>query len=159
MSHCDRTESFKQLNHSGTNHYHFAQRRKTALWRFITFCVGEMEQKQAIWCLKRKSLNINSLFIKLLYKINITFVIMHILKKKRLSLHVILTMWNINIYIFCPISWILRSLLMHFNTESCSEALIARVHCLTPSSPRMRALCRRFVWFLQNTRYCQIAHR
>ncbi len=29
-----------------------------------------MEQKQAIWCLKRKSLNINSLFIELLYKIN-----------------------------------------------------------------------------------------
>ncbi len=34
---------------------------------------------------KRKSLNINSLFIELLYKINMTFVIMHILKKKRLS--------------------------------------------------------------------------
>ncbi len=44
-----------------------------------------MEQKQALWCLKRKSLNINSLFIELLYKINMTFVIMHILKKKRLS--------------------------------------------------------------------------
>ncbi len=56
------------------------------------FCVGEMEQKQAIRCLKRKSLNINSLFIELLYKINITFVIMHILKKKNVSFHVILTM-------------------------------------------------------------------
>ncbi len=38
--------------------------------------VGEIEQKQAIWCLKCKSLNINFLFIELLYKINITFVIM-----------------------------------------------------------------------------------
>ncbi len=43
-----------------------------------------MEQKQAIWCLKRKSLNINVLFIDLLYKIN-TLVIMLILKKKRHS--------------------------------------------------------------------------
>ncbi len=34
--------------------------------------VGEMEQKQAIWCLKHKYLNINLLFIDLLYKINIT---------------------------------------------------------------------------------------
>ncbi len=41
------------------------------------FFVGEIEQKQAIWCLKHKSLNINLLFIELLYKINITFVIMH----------------------------------------------------------------------------------
>ncbi len=47
------------------------------------FFVGEIEQKQAIWCLKRKYLNINLLFIDLLYKINITFVIMLILKKKR----------------------------------------------------------------------------
>ncbi len=47
------------------------------------FFVGEMEQKQAIWCLKRKSLNINLLFIDLLYKNNITFVIMLILKKKK----------------------------------------------------------------------------
>ncbi len=30
-----------------------------------------MEQKQAIWCLKRNYLNINLLFIDLLYKINI----------------------------------------------------------------------------------------
>ncbi len=30
------------------------------------FFVGEIEQKQAIWCLKRKSLNINLLFIELL---------------------------------------------------------------------------------------------
>ncbi len=37
--------------------------------------VGEIEQKQEKGCLKRKSLNIN-LFIELLYKINITFVIM-----------------------------------------------------------------------------------
>ncbi len=37
--------------------------------------VGEMEQKQAIWCLNRKSLNINLLFIELLYKINITIML------------------------------------------------------------------------------------
>ncbi len=41
-----------------------------------------MEQKQAIWCLNRKSLNINLLFIELLYKINIIFVIMLIFEKK-----------------------------------------------------------------------------
>ncbi len=41
-----------------------------------------MEQKQAIWCLKRKYLNINLLFIELLYKINITCVIMLIFKEK-----------------------------------------------------------------------------
>ncbi len=46
------------------------------------FFVGEMEQKLAIWCLKRKSLNINLLFIELLYKINITFVIMLIFDEK-----------------------------------------------------------------------------
>ncbi len=46
------------------------------------FFVGEMEQKQAIWCLKRKSLNIKLLFIELLNKINITFVIMLIFEKK-----------------------------------------------------------------------------
>ncbi len=39
------------------------------------FSVDEMEQKQAIWCLKRKSLNINLLFIELLYKINITIML------------------------------------------------------------------------------------
>ncbi len=50
-----------------------------AVWN--DFFGGEMEQKQAIWCLKRKSLDINLLFIDLLYKIN-TFVIMLILKKK-----------------------------------------------------------------------------
>ncbi len=33
-----------------------------------------MEQKQAIWCLKCKSLDISALFIELLHKINITFV-------------------------------------------------------------------------------------
>ncbi len=39
------------------------------LWLFvIIFFVGEMEQKQAIWCLKRKYLNINLLFVDLLYK-------------------------------------------------------------------------------------------
>ncbi len=47
------------------------------------FVVGEIEQKQAIWCLKHKSLNINLLFIELLYKINITFVIMLIFEGKK----------------------------------------------------------------------------
>ncbi len=47
-----------------------------------------MEQKQAIRHLKRKYLNINLLFIDLLYKINITFVIMLILKKKWHPLYV-----------------------------------------------------------------------
>ncbi len=46
------------------------------------FFVGEMEQKQALWCLKRKSLNINLLFVELLYKINITFVIVLIFEEK-----------------------------------------------------------------------------
>ncbi len=41
-----------------------------------------MQQKQAIWGLKRKYLNINLLFIELLYKINITFVIMLIFEEK-----------------------------------------------------------------------------
>ncbi len=39
------------------------------------FFVGKMEQKQAIWCLNRKCLNINLLFIELLYKINITIML------------------------------------------------------------------------------------
>ncbi len=45
------------------------------------FFVGEMEQKQAI-CLKCKSLDISSLFIELLYKINITFVTVLIFEEK-----------------------------------------------------------------------------
>ncbi len=65
--------------------------------------VGEIEQKQAIWYLKRKSLNINFLFIELLYKINITFVIMLTFGEKNGPLHVILTILNdINIYLFNP---------------------------------------------------------
>ncbi len=46
------------------------------------FFVGEMQQKQAIWSIKCKSLDINLLFIELLYKINITFVIMLIFEEK-----------------------------------------------------------------------------
>ncbi len=61
-----------------------------------------MQQKQAICCLKRKSLIINLLFIELWYKINITFVIMFIFEEKNVTLPVILTIWNVNIYIFCP---------------------------------------------------------
>ncbi len=41
-----------------------------------------VREKHAIWCLKRKSLNINLLFIELLYKINITFVIVLIFEEK-----------------------------------------------------------------------------
>ncbi len=57
--------------------------------------VGEIEQKQAIWCLKLKSLNINFLFIEPLYKINITLVIMLTFGEKEYGpLHVILTILN-----------------------------------------------------------------
>ncbi len=66
------------LNHSGTNHWD-SKHRCSCLELFF---VGEMQQKQAIWCLKRKYLNINLLFIELLYKINITFVIMLIFEEK-----------------------------------------------------------------------------
>ncbi len=45
------------------NEAHVAQRRKTVLYLFGIIFFGEMEQKQAIWCLKLKSLNINLLFI------------------------------------------------------------------------------------------------
>ncbi len=41
-----------------------------------------MQQKQATWRLKRKSLNIKLLFIELLYIINIKFVIMLIFEEK-----------------------------------------------------------------------------
>ncbi len=58
-----------------------------------------MQQKLAILCIKCKSLDINLLFIELLYKINITFVIMLIFVDKT-ALCAILTIWNVNIYIF-----------------------------------------------------------
>ncbi len=78
-------------------------RLKTVLWLFVNFFFfGEMLQKQAIWCLKCKSHDINLLFIELLYKINITFVIMLIFEEKNGTLCVILIIWNVNIYIFCP---------------------------------------------------------
>ncbi len=57
----------------------------------LFFCLRN-GAKQAIWCLKRKYLNINLLFIELLYKINITFVIMLIFEEKKGTLCVILTM-------------------------------------------------------------------
>ncbi len=44
--------------------------------------VVEMVQNLKIWCLKRKSLNINFLFIELLYTISITFVTMLILEER-----------------------------------------------------------------------------
>ncbi len=52
--------------------------------------VEEIEQKQEIWCLNM-SLLINFLFIELLHKINITFVIMLTFGEKNGTLHVILT--------------------------------------------------------------------
>ncbi len=72
-----------------------AKKSAVAVWN--NFFVGEMEQKQPIWCLKRKSLNINLLFIELLYKINITYVIMLILERKNGTPRVILTVQNVNI--------------------------------------------------------------
>ncbi len=44
--------------------------------------VVEMVQNQKIWCLNRKSLNINFLFIEVLYTISITFVTMLILEER-----------------------------------------------------------------------------
>ncbi len=44
--------------------------------------VGEIEQKHSILCLKRKCVNIKFFFNKLLYKINITFVIMLLFGQK-----------------------------------------------------------------------------
>ncbi len=65
---------------------------KTVPWLFgIFFFVSEMQQKQAIWYLKCKSLNIKLLFIELLYEINITFVIMLNFEEKNSTLSVILT--------------------------------------------------------------------
>ncbi len=67
--------------------------------------VGEIEQKQEIGCLKRKSLNIN-LFIELLYKINITFVIMLTFSdgERCHSLCDInyMKFYKYRLYIFCP---------------------------------------------------------
>ncbi len=71
-----------------------------------------MAQNQAIWCLKRKSLNIN-LFIELLYKINITFVIMLISEEKKCDSS---SDFNCMKQIFsAPISRILGSFLVYFN--------------------------------------------
>ncbi len=50
---------------------------------FEIFFVGEIEEKQPFWCLKRKYIDINLLFIELFYKINITFVTMQIFKEKK----------------------------------------------------------------------------
>ncbi len=74
-------------------HHHVAQRhvaQNSAVALFGIIFVVEIEQKQEIWCLKRKSLNIN-LFIELWYTINITFVIMLIFGGKNVTLRVILT--------------------------------------------------------------------
>ncbi len=60
-----------------------------------------MQKKQAIWCLKCKSVNINVLFTELLNKINIKFVIMLIFEEETAPLFYDFN-WNVNIYIFCP---------------------------------------------------------
>ncbi len=91
------------ISSKARKHCHVAQRHKTAVAVFGIFFVGKMEQKQEIWCLKRKSLNINLLFIELLFKINIIFVIILIFEETNGTLCVILTKWNDrNIYILCP---------------------------------------------------------
>ncbi len=68
-----------------------SETQNSAVAVFGIIFVGEIEQKQEISCLKRKSLNINFLFIELLHKINITFVIMLIFGEKNGTLRVILT--------------------------------------------------------------------
>ncbi len=81
------------------------QRCKTVLWwLFGIIFVGEIEQKQGIWCLTRKYLNINFLFIELFHKINIIFVIMLTLRNKQHSScdinYMKLCKYRLNI--FCP---------------------------------------------------------
>ena len=49
------------------------------------FLFLEIERKKWICCLKRKTLDINFLFIELLYKINVTFAIMQTSGEKRHS--------------------------------------------------------------------------
>ncbi len=60
-----------------------SETQNSAVAVFGIIFVGEKEQKQAIWCLKRKSLKINFLFIELLYKINITFNHAYFWRKKK----------------------------------------------------------------------------
>ncbi len=43
-----------------------SETQNSAVAVFGIIFIGEMEQKQAIWCLKHKSLNINLLFMELL---------------------------------------------------------------------------------------------
>ncbi len=74
--------------------------------------VGEIEQKHSILCLKRKCINIKFFFIELLYKISITFVIMLLFGGKKCQSSRDTDIWNINIYISAPISWILWSFLI-----------------------------------------------
>ncbi len=74
------------------------------VWNYF---VEEIEQKQEIWCLKRKSLNINLLFIELLHKIKITFVIMLTFGEKMALFALLLTIYEMiyrkyRLYIFCP---------------------------------------------------------
>ncbi len=71
--------------------HHVAQRCEIVLWLFGIIFAVEITQKQEIWHLKRKYLNINFLFIELLYTINITFVIRLIFGGKNSTFRVILT--------------------------------------------------------------------
>ncbi len=61
-----------RLIHSGTKHIVMLLRDANSAVAVFGIIFVATEQKQAIWCLKRKSLHINLLFIELLYKINIT---------------------------------------------------------------------------------------
>ncbi len=46
-----------------------SEMQNSAVAVFGIFFVGEKEQKQPFWCLKRKYIDINLLFIELFYKI------------------------------------------------------------------------------------------
>ncbi len=76
------TESFKQLIHSGTKKQSGSSETQNSIVSvFGMIFVGEKEQKQEIWCLKRKSLNINLLILYNSSK-TITFLIMLIFEEK-----------------------------------------------------------------------------
>ncbi len=50
-------ESFKQMINSRMKHSHCSETQNSAVAVFGIIFVVKIEQKQAIWCLKRKSLN------------------------------------------------------------------------------------------------------
>ncbi len=67
-----------------------SETQNSAVAVFGIIFVEEIKQKQEIWCLNT-SLLISFLFIELLHKIKITFVIMLTFGEKNGTLHVILT--------------------------------------------------------------------